>query len=106
MADTEKFTVRDFFNRFPNDDACLDRVMEVRFGLRHVCRACGMGSTFHRLANRKAHTCARCGDRLYPCAGTVLEDSHASLQMWFYAIFLFVTTRHGVSGKELDASLV
>ena len=62
MADTEKFTVRDFFNRFPNDDACLEHVMEVRFGLRHVCRACGMESTFHRLANRKAYTCARCGE--------------------------------------------
>ena len=105
MADTEKFTVRDFFNRFPNDDACLEHVMEVRFGLRHVCRACGMESTFHRLANRKAYTCARCGDHLYPCAGTVFEDSRTSLQMWFYAIFLFVTTRHGVSGKELERQL-
>lgn len=101
----EKFTVRDFFNRFPTDDACLEHVMEVRFGLRHVCRACGMESTFHRLANRKAYTCARCGDHLYPCAGTVFEDSRTSLQLWFYAIFLFVTTRHGVSGKELQRQL-
>jgi hypothetical protein len=25
--------------------------------------------------------------------------------MWFYAIYLFVTTRHGVSGKELQRQL-
>ena len=37
----EKLTVRQFFARFPDDDACLNHVMEVRHGLRHVCRACG-----------------------------------------------------------------
>lgn len=36
-----KITVRDFVNRFPTDDACLEHVMEVRCGLRHVCEACG-----------------------------------------------------------------
>ena len=27
----------------------------VRYGLRHVCRKCGVDSTFHHLANRKAY---------------------------------------------------
>jgi hypothetical protein len=27
--------------------------------------------------------------------------SRISLHSWFYAIFPFVTTRHGVNGKEL-----
>ncbi|MAE45153.1 MAG: IS1595 family transposase [Magnetovibrio sp.] len=103
MAD--KFTVRDFFDRFPDNDACLHHVMEVRYGTRHTCRACGVESTFHRLANRKAYTCSHCGDHVYPCAGTIFQDSRTSLQLWFYAIFLFVTTRHGVSGKELQRQL-
>jgi transposase len=38
-------------------------------------------------------------------AGTIFEDSHTSLQSWFYAIYLFTTTRHGVSGKELQRQL-
>lgn len=100
-----KFTVRDFFQQFPDDDACLHHVMEVRFGLRHVCRDCGVEATFHRLANRKAYSCAQCGAHLYPCAGTIFQDSRTPLQLWFYAIFLFVTTRHGVSGKELQRQL-
>ena len=32
-----EFSVRDFFNRFPDDDACIAHVMNVRYGLRHVC---------------------------------------------------------------------
>ncbi|MGB4100516.1 MAG: IS1595 family transposase [Alphaproteobacteria bacterium] len=102
---SDKFTVRDFFKAFPNDDKCLAHIMEVRFGLRHECRKCGVESTFHKLSERKAYECAACGDHLYPCAGTIFQDSRTSLQSWFYAIFLFVTTRHGVSGKELERTL-
>ena len=79
--------------------------MEVRYGLRHVCRKCGKDSTFHKLADRKAFACAHCGDHLYPCAGTIFQDSRTPLQMWFYAIYLFIATRHGVSGKELQRTL-
>ena len=101
-----KLTVREFFARFPDDDTCLNHIMEVRFGMRHVCRACGKDSTFHRLANRpRAFACASCGDNLYPTAGTIFQDSRTPLQIWFYAIYLFVTTRHGVSGKELERTL-
>ena len=100
-----EFSVREYFSRFPTDDACLEHVMEVRYGLRHVCGACGQDATFHRLAKRKGYSCSRCGHHVYPCAGTIFEDSRTSLQLWFYAIYLFVTTRHGVSGKELQRQL-
>ncbi len=110
----QKFTVRDFFKRFPNDDACLEHIMDVRYGLRHECASCNKDkkpgqerivSTFHKLGKRKAYSCSRCGHHIYPCSGTIFQDSRTSLQMWFYAIFLFVTTRHGVSGKELERTL-
>ena len=101
----EKLTVRQFFARFPGDEACLNHIMEVRYGLRHVCEKCGKEATFHKITGRRAFACAACGDHVYPCAGTIFEDSRTSLQSWFYAIYLFVTTRHGVSGKELQRTL-
>jgi hypothetical protein len=102
----QAFSVREFFARFPTDDACMVHVMVVGYGLRHTCRKCGtVDATFHRLANRKAYACAHCGDNLYPCAGSILQDTRTPLRVWFYAIYLFVTTRHGVSGKELQRQL-
>lgn len=101
-----KLTITEFFKRFPTEEACLDHVMNVRYGMRHTCRKCGVAdASFHRLANRPAYSCAHCGAHVYPCAGTVLQDTRTSLQLWFYAIYLFVTTRHGVSGKELQRQL-
>jgi len=74
--------------------------MEVRFGMSHVCRKCDVYGTFHKLEQRRAFSCAHCGDHVYPTAGTVFQDTRTPLQVWFYAIYLFVTTRHGVRGKE------
>jgi transposase len=100
-----RMTVREFFERYPTDDACLEHIMEVRYGLRHVCGACGVEGTFHKLTGRRAFSCASCGDHLYPCAGTIFQDSRTPLTVWFYAVYLFVNTRHGVSGKELERTL-
>lgn len=100
-----RLTVGEFFARFPDEDACLNHIMEVRFGQRHVCQACGVEGTFHKLAARRAFSCASCGHHVYPTAGTVFQDTRTPLQVWFYAIYLFVTTRHGVSGKELQRTL-
>jgi hypothetical protein len=105
ISNVVAFSVREFFERFPNDDVCLQHIMDVRYGDRHPCDKCLNLSTFHRMANRPAFSCAHCGHHVYPCAGTIFQDSRTSLQMWFYAIYLFVVTRHGVSGKELQRAL-
>lgn len=105
LAKLGKLTVKEFFARFPNEDSCLSHIMEVRFGLRHECRKCEKYGTFHKLENRRAFSCAHCGDHVYPTAGTIFQDTRTPLQVWFYAIYLFVTTRHGVSGKELERTL-
>jgi transposase len=105
LSNVQPFSVREFFAKFPDADACLTRIMEVRHGLRHVCAKCGKDSTFHKLADRRAFSCAHCGNHVFPCAGTIFQDSQTALQSWFYAIYLFIVTRHGVSGKELQREL-
>lgn len=42
---------------------------------------------------------------MHPTVGTPFEKTRTPLQLWFYAIFLFTTTRHGVSAKELERQL-
>ena len=105
VSNVQPFSVREFFAEFADDDASLKRVMEVRYGLRHVCGKCGVEATFHKLTERRAYSCAACGAHVYPCAGTIFQDSNTPLQTWFYAIYLFIATRHGVSGKELQRTL-
>lgn len=104
-SNVQPFSVREFFDRFPTEDACLEHLMAMRYGLRHPCAKCLHLSTFHKLADRPAYTCAHCGANVHPMAGTIFQDTRTPLRMWFYAIYLFCTTRHGVSGKELQRQL-
>ena len=99
------FTVRDFFKRFSDDDACLSHIMQQRYGFKGFCPHCGTETTFHKIAGRKAYAGADCGCHIYPCAGTIFQDSRTPLQSWYYAIYLFIATRHGVSAKELQRTL-
>lgn len=101
----KQMTFKEFFEQFPNDDACLDHLMKVRYGLEHTCRKCERASKFYRVSSQRAYACQFCGDHLYPCVGTPFEASRTSLQTWFYAIYLFTTSRHGVSAKELQRQL-
>jgi transposase len=105
LAKLGRLTVQEFFARYPDEASCLNHIMEVRNGVRHECRKCGVYGTFHKLEQRRAFSCAHCGDHVYPTAGTVFQDTRTPLQVWFYAIYLFCTTRHGVSGKELERTL-
>jgi transposase len=104
-SQVQAFSVREFFERFPDDDACLAHLMDMRYGLRHICAKCAISATFHRITGRPAYSCANCGHHVYPGAGTIFHDSRTHLQSWFYAIYLFIATRHGVSGKELQRQL-
>jgi len=103
MAKT--FTVQDFFKRFPADDACLDHLMKIRYGERLACPKCGKEGKFHRLRKLPAYECAWCGHHIHPMVGTPFERTHTPLQKWFYAMYLFSTSRHGVPAKELQRQL-
>lgn len=100
-----KATVKNFFKQFPDDDSCLTHLFNVRFGQGHVCPKCQKEAKWYRIAGRPVFSCQWCGYHIHPMAGTLFEDSHTSLQSWFYAIYLFTTTRHGVSAKELQRQL-
>jgi transposase len=104
-SNVQAFSVREFFDRFPTEESCLEHLMAMRHGVRHQCVKCGQVSTFHKLADRPAYSCAHCGANVHPMAGTIFQDTRTPLRVWFYAIYLFVTTRHGVSGKELQRQL-
>jgi transposase len=100
------FPVREFFQRFPDEQACLEHIMTVRFGGTLMdCPACGVEGQFHKLRERRVYACPNCLFQIAPTANTILHDTRTPLVSWFYAMYLFCTTRHGVSGKELQRQL-
>jgi transposase-like protein len=106
-SSSPEFSVREFFARFPDERACLEHIMSVRYGGTKIdCPSCGTADVqFHKLHDRRVYACPECLFQIAPTANTILHDTRTPLVSWFYAMYLFCTTRHGVSGKELQRQL-
>jgi len=100
----KQLTINDFFKRFPDDTACLAHLFSIRYGYDFKCPKCGVSGAFKKLAKHPAYTC-NCGHHVHPMQGTIFQASHTPLTKWFYALYLFTTTRHGVPAKELQRQL-
>jgi transposase-like protein len=101
-----KYTKAQFDAEYPDDGACLDAIMEMRYGGKNIkCPHCHKPSNFSRITKRRAYACQWCGDHIYPCVGTVFEKSRTPLTKWFYAMYLFTSSRHGVPARELERQL-
>ncbi len=102
----ERYTIKDFNEDFPDDDACLDLLVGEIYPNGIDCRACREVTKHHQLkSRRKAYSCDRCGTHVYPLAGTIFEKSRTSLKSWFYALYLMSSTRCGISAKQLEREL-
>jgi transposase-like protein len=104
---SEKYTFRQFQTEYPDDGACLDKIMEMTYGgTRNLkCPGCGHHTNFHRIEKRRAYACQDCGHHIYPCVGTIFEKSRTPLNKWFYAMYLFTASRHGVPAREMERQL-
>jgi transposase len=100
----KKFTINEFRAAYPDDDACLDKIFQLRYnGL--VCPKCEGTKPFTRVKDRRSYQCPGCGFQIYPTQGTIFEKTTTPLTHWFYAIYLQTTTRNGVAAKELERQL-
>lgn len=96
----------EFQKTFPDDEACLRHIMKARYGGTELeCPKCQQYGKFYRMTKDRGYVCQHCGHHLHPTVGTPMERSRTPLHKWFYAMFLFSTSRHGVAAKELQRQL-
>src|SRR6202051_4991178 len=102
-----KYTFKQFQSEYPNDAACLAKLMEINYGGTEItCPGCGVErARFHPMTKRRAFACQECGHHIYPCAGTIFNKSRTNLTKWFFAMYLMTSTRHGVAAKEIERQL-
>src|SRR3954454_7773448 len=97
-------TLRQFQQRFPTEDSCLDHLFQVRYAGTD-CPKCNRPIKYTRIAKRRAYQCQWCANQLYPTAGTPFDRTRTSLRDWFYVMFLFCSTRNGVAAKRVQREI-
>jgi transposase-like protein len=104
MAQTKAPTLRQFQDRFPTEDSCLDHLFQVRYAGTD-CPKCSRPAKYSRVKGRRAYQCNWCANQLYPTAGTPFDRTRTSLRDWFYVMFLMTTTRNGVAAKRVEREI-
>jgi transposase len=103
-----EYTVADFKQEFPTDDACLEwlwRHLHSEDGSHAFCPKCDKERRFHRVKSRHSYSCDTCGQHVHPTAGTIFHKSTTPLTLWFHAVFLLSQTRCGISAKQLQREI-
>jgi transposase-like protein len=98
-----EYTFKQFQAEYPDDAACLRRIMQIQYGGEETdCPVCAKRMQFHQMTKRRAYACQGCGHHIYPAAGTIFHKSRTKLTIWFFAMYLMTSTRHGVAAKEIE----
>lgn len=100
-----KFSLRQFKRKYGTHEQCLEAIKELKYSRNSVCEKCHEVTQFYPVTGRTAYACKFCGNHVYPLAGTIFEKSTTPLDLWFFAMYLMVQTRSGVSAKQLERML-
>jgi len=98
----QKFTVKDFQKRFPDDDTCLEWLRRKLYPEKIFCTFCRKPTKHYKIRGRKVYTCEECSHHFSPTAGTIFHKSPTPLTTWFYTIYLMAQTRSGISAKQIQ----
>ena len=94
----------DFFQRFPNEQACLDYLEAIRWPNDRACPHCGSLKNY-KFKSGKLFKCGDCKKQFTAKVGTIFTDSHIPLQKWFLAVYLLTSQKKGISSIALAKHL-
>ena len=88
-------SLREFQTQFSTEDACREYLATCRWPEGFICPGCG-----HRQAYRigsQLWQCAACRHQTSVTAGTILHRTKTPLTVWFWAAYLMITDKRGLS---------
>ncbi len=96
-------TILELEERFPTDEACREYLMRLRWPTGFVCPRCQAEGGW--AATRGRVVCRACRYQASVTAGTVFQDTHKPLRLWFRAIWHVVSQKSGASAVNVQQIL-
>jgi transposase-like protein len=95
--------ILEFERRFATEEACREYLFQLRWPDGFRCPGCGHDRGWP--LKRGLHECAQCGLQTSVTAGTIFQDTHKPLRLWFRAMWYVVNQKTGVSALGLQRVL-
>ena len=97
-------TMQEFDERFPDEKACQEYILRLRWPDGFVCSRCQTPST-PWITSRNLLYCRACNGQISITAGTVFEGTRKPLRSWFHAIWLVTSQKNGASAMNIKRVL-
>jgi transposase-like protein len=92
----------DFEQKFASEDACIEYLIKIRWPQGPRCPKC-QHDKFWRYGT--ILTCSKCRKNFRILAGTLFQDTHLSLMLWFRAMWFMVSQKFGTNALGLQRTL-
>jgi transposase-like protein len=95
--------LQEFENAFATEQQCRDYLFQLKWEESFVCPKCSHNKTW--LIADLRHKCCKCGYRFSIIAGTIFQDTHKPLTLWFRAIWYLTAQKNGASALGIQQIL-
>lgn len=96
-------TVLELEERFSREEACREYLARLRSPDGFVCPRCGTQGGW--AATRGRIVCRACRHQASVTAGTIFQDTHKPLRLWFRAIWQVTSQKNGASAVAVQQIL-
>ena len=95
------------FQRFPDQEACIEHLERIRWGDTPGCPHCGSVSVAPKADGDRVGrwNCHDCRSSFNVLSGTIFEKTKIPLQKWFLALGLMVNAKKSLSSHQLSRDL-
>ena len=100
MAEDYPRTLLELEGRFSSDDDCVEYLAALRWPSGWTCPRCA--ACEGRNVRRNRWRCEYCRYEMSVTAGTIFQDSHLPLTIWFRAIWQLTSQKNGISALGLQ----
>ena len=100
----QEMVLIDFYERFPDEQACWDYFLALKWPDGFVCPSCQEEKGCFK-PSRKVFECYSCKHQASLTAGTIFHKTRIPLTKWFWFIFFMATSKKGVSMLYLQKQL-
>jgi transposase-like protein len=93
----------ELMDMFPDEEACLDYLSMMRWPYGYQCTRCNDKDALK--LGRGLYRCKSCKYEGSVTVGTLFQDTHKPLRLWFQAIWYAVNQKNGVSALGLQKAI-
>jgi hypothetical protein len=87
-------TEQEFEEYFKTEDDCVNYLLGIRWPGGPSCQKCGSTKLSSSNYNH-IFVCSICANKIRPLAGTIFQDTHLPLKVWFKIMWFMMSQKYG-----------